>query len=66
MAWTISSLRLCAFALSSLGLMKGLIGALLAVKSDEDPRLGPGARENVFDLARPELTKLREFLSGFA
>jgi hypothetical protein len=43
---------------------KGLIGALLAVKSDEDPRLGPGARQNVFDLGRPEFQKLREFLSG--
>jgi hypothetical protein len=45
---------------------KGLIGALLAVKSDEDPRLGPGARDNVFDLMRPELEALRAFLSGFA
>ncbi len=44
---------------------KGLIGTLLAVKYDEDPRLGPGARGNVFDLGRPELQKLREFLSGF-
>jgi hypothetical protein len=44
---------------------KGLIGTLLAVKSDEDPRLGPGARDNVFDLGRPEFQKLREFLSGF-
>ncbi len=45
---------------------KGLIGALLAVKNDEDPRLGPGARKNVFKLGRPELRKLRDFLSGFA
>jgi hypothetical protein len=44
---------------------KGLIGTLLAVKNDEDPRLGPGARRNVFDLGRPELEKLRVFLSGF-
>jgi hypothetical protein len=44
---------------------KGLISALLAVRSDEDPRLGPGARTNVFDLARPELDRLREFLTGF-
>jgi hypothetical protein len=44
---------------------KGLIGTLLAVKNDEDPRLGPGARGNVFDLERPELQKLRNFLSGF-
>jgi hypothetical protein len=44
---------------------KGLIGALLAVKNDEDPRLGPGARQRKFDLGRPELEKLRAFLSGF-
>jgi hypothetical protein len=44
---------------------KGLIGTLLAVKYDEDPRLGPGARRKVFNLARPELQKLREFLAGF-
>ena len=44
---------------------KGLIGALLALKSDEDPRLGPGARTKVFDLKRPELQRLRDFLSGF-
>jgi hypothetical protein len=44
---------------------KGLIGALLAIRSDEDPRLGPGARRNVFDLARPELQPLRHFLDGF-
>lgn len=44
---------------------KGFIGALLAIKSDEDPRLGPGARTNVFDLTRPELKSLRDFLSAF-
>ena len=44
---------------------KGLIGSLLAVKYDEDPRLGPGTRGNVFDLGRPELRKLRDFLAGF-
>lgn len=44
---------------------KGLISTLLAVKYDEDPRLGPGARGNVFNLGRPELQKLRDFLSGF-
>ena len=46
-------------------LAKGLIGTLLAVKNDEDPRLGPGARQNVFNLGRPEFQKLRVFLSGF-
>jgi hypothetical protein len=44
---------------------EGLIGALLAVKNDEDPRLGPGARRKVFNLKRHELQKLRGFLSGF-
>ena len=44
---------------------KGLIGALLAIQSDEDPRLGPGARTNVFDLQRPELKALRDFLANF-
>jgi hypothetical protein len=44
---------------------KGLIGALLAVKNDEDPRLGPGARAKVFDLNSPHLQSLRQFLAGF-
>jgi len=44
---------------------KALIGTLLAVRYDEDPRLGPGARAKVFDLNRPELKPLRDFLSGF-
>ena len=44
---------------------KGLIGSLLAIRSDEDPRLGPGARTKVFDLTRPELDALRDFLSNF-
>lgn len=44
---------------------KGLVSALLAVRNDEDPRLGPGARAKVFDLAHPEFSPLREFLAGF-
>lgn len=44
---------------------KGLIGALLAVKNDDDPRLGPGARAKVFDLSSPQLQALRNFLAGF-
>ncbi|MGA2180449.1 MAG: DUF3226 domain-containing protein [Verrucomicrobiota bacterium] len=44
---------------------KGLIGALLALKNDEDPRLGPGARAKVFDLNSPHLQPLRQFLTGF-
>lgn len=43
---------------------KGLISALLAIRSDEDPRLGPGTRDQVFDLQAPGFAPLREFLSG--
>lgn len=43
---------------------KALVGALLAVRFDEDPRLGPGARSGVFDFSRPEYARLRSFLSG--
>lgn len=41
---------------------KGRIGALLSVRNDEDPRLGPGARSRVFDFSRPELASLLAFL----
>lgn len=44
---------------------KGLISALLSIRYDEDPRLGPGARGNVFDLTRPEFARLRSFFSAF-
>jgi hypothetical protein len=44
---------------------KGLIGALLAIRSDEDPRLGPGARAKVFNLNSPQLQALRNFLAAF-
>ncbi|PWU15894.1 MAG: hypothetical protein C5B50_14370 [Verrucomicrobia bacterium] len=45
---------------------KGLVSALLAVRNDEDPRLGPGARtKKVFDFSRPEYELLRQFLTGF-
>lgn len=44
---------------------KGLISALLAVRNDDDPRLGPGARSQVFDLERPGFLPLRVFLRGF-
>ena len=43
---------------------KALIGALLAIRNDEDPRLGPGARAKVFDFGRPEFVPLRQFLEG--
>lgn len=44
---------------------KGLVGAMLAVLNDEDPRLGAGAREGIFDFTSPEFAALREFLNGF-
>lgn len=44
---------------------KGLLAALLAIRNDEDPRLGPGARANVFDFTSAEFAALREFLNGF-
>lgn len=44
---------------------KARIGALLSFKNDEDPRLGPGARAKAFDLSRPELQDLGQFLAGF-
>ena len=44
---------------------KGLIGALLSIKNDDDPRLGPGARAKVFDLGSPKLQALRDFFTGF-
>jgi uncharacterized protein DUF3226 len=43
---------------------KGLVSALLAIRHDEDPRLGPGTRAKVFDLSRPEFQNLSRFLSG--
>ena len=42
---------------------KGRISSLLAVRADEDPRLGPGARENIFDFSLAEFAPLRNFLS---
>jgi hypothetical protein len=45
---------------------KGRIGALLSSRFDDDPRLGPGARAQVFDFNRPEFNELRTFLCGFA
>lgn len=44
---------------------KGLLGALLAIRNDEDPRLGPGARARIFDLNANQLQPLRNFLAGF-
>ena len=44
---------------------KGLVGSLLAIRNDEDPRLGPGARRGVFDLGQPGFDALRVFLAEF-
>jgi len=44
---------------------KGLVNTLLAIRYDEDPRLGPGARTGVFDFGAPEFAPLRAFLSAF-
>ena len=42
---------------------KGRVSALLAIRNDDDPRLGPGARANVFNFDRPEFASLMRFLS---
>jgi len=44
---------------------KGLLGAFLAIRYDEDPRLGPATRRGVFDLGHSEFAALQEFLSRF-
>lgn len=41
---------------------KGRIAAFLSAAHPGDPRLGPGAREGVFDLETPGLSRLRRFL----
>jgi hypothetical protein len=43
---------------------KARIGAYLAAAYDEDPRLGPGAREKKFDFNAPGLARLRSFLQA--
>ncbi len=44
---------------------KGLLSALLAIRNDDDPRLGPGAQARVFDFNRPEYALLKRFLAQF-
>jgi hypothetical protein len=44
---------------------KGLVGSLLAIRNDDDPRLGPGARSGIFDLNHADYNQLRAFLAGF-
>lgn len=43
---------------------KGNVGAYLAAAYDEDPRLGPGAREGKFPFDSPGFSRLRKFLEG--
>jgi hypothetical protein len=44
--------------------VKGLLGSLLAIRNDDDPRLGPAARSKTFDFSRSEFVPLLEFLKG--
>ena len=44
---------------------KARIGAFLAAAYDEDPRLGSGAREGLFDFNDPGFSRLRKFLKEF-
>lgn len=44
---------------------KARIGAFLSAAYDEDPRLGPGAREGLFDFEAPGFERLRKFLMEF-
>ena len=39
------------------------IGAMLAVRNEDDPRLGPAARAKCFHLSAPSFASLREFLA---
>jgi hypothetical protein len=43
---------------------KGLGSSFLAIRNDEDPRLGPGARAGAFNFAWPEFAPLRAFLAA--
>lgn len=39
------------------------IGAVLSVMNEDDPRLGPGARNRLFDFSANEFTPLKSFLA---
>ncbi len=43
---------------------KGYIGTFLSAANDEDPRLGPAARQRTLDFASPGYARLRRFLEG--
>jgi hypothetical protein len=42
------------------------IGAVLSVLNEDDPRLGPGARANLFDFKAAAFASLLEFLRGMS
>jgi len=44
---------------------KRRLGSLLAVLHEDDPRLGPAARDRQINFSAPELSRLRDFLIGF-
>jgi hypothetical protein len=44
---------------------KRKLGSWLAVKHEDDPRLGPAARDRKIDFDAPALARLKAFLSGF-
>lgn len=42
------------------------VGAMLAVHSDDDPRVGPGAQKRLFDFESPALAPMKAFLAPLA
>jgi len=44
---------------------KRKLGSWLAIHHEDDPRLGPAARDRKIDFDAPALTRLKTFLSGF-
>ncbi len=44
---------------------KRKLGSWLAVKHEDDPRLGPAARDRKFDFDAPALARLKAFFNGF-
>lgn len=44
---------------------KRKLGSWLAVHNEDDPRLGPAARDRKIDFDAPALARLKTFLSGF-
>ena len=39
------------------------VGTMLAVRNEDDPRIGPGARARIFNFESPALMRLKEFLA---